>query len=42
MQGAYLSGKEKGQVIANDLMRTRNEEDKAGYLFGDAVVHEEL
>lgn len=42
MQGAYLSGKEKGQMIAEDLMRVRIEKNKQGQVLGDTLVHEEL
>ena len=42
MQGAYLSGKEKGRMIADDLMRTRIEQVNQGHLLGDTLVHEEL
>jgi len=42
MQGAYLSGKEKGHMIADELMRTRIEEFNEGPVLGDTLVHEEL
>ena len=42
MQGAYLSGKEKGRMIADDLMRTRIEHVNQGHLLGETLVHEEL
>ena len=42
MQGAYLSGKEKGQMIADDLLRVRIEEDNEGHVLVDNLVHEEL
>ena len=43
MQGAYLSGKEKGQMIADDdLMRTRIQKDNQGHVPGGTHVHEEL
>ena len=42
MQGAYLSGKEKGQMIADDLMRTRIGEVNQGHVLSDTLVHEEL
>lgn len=42
MQGAYLSGHDKGQMIADDLMRMKNEEQKTGYWFGERGVHKEL
>ena len=42
MQGAYLSGKEKGQMIADDLMRTRIEEFNQRPVLGDTLVQEEL
>lgn len=38
MQGAYLSGKEKGQMIADDLIEKGNQ----GHALGDTLVHEEL
>lgn len=40
MQGAYLSGKEKGQMIADHIMGVSAEADDI--LEDDAVVHEEL
>lgn len=42
MQGAYLSGKEKGQMIADDLMGTRIGEVNQGHVLSDTLVHEEL
>ncbi|XP_078348136.1 uncharacterized protein LOC144633196 [Oculina patagonica] len=40
MQGAYLTGQDKGQMIADDLMQI--EEQKTGYWFDETGVHEEL
>ena len=42
MQGAYLSGKEKGQMIADDLIRVKIKGDNQGHLFSDTLVREEL
>lgn len=42
MQGAYLSGKEKGQIIADDLKRVRIKGDNQGHVFSDTLVREEL
>ena len=43
MQGAYLTGKEKGQMIADDLMCTRiKEEDNQEHVPGGTLVQEEL
>ena len=38
MQGAYTTGKEQGQMIANDLLRMEIEQDNVY----DIGVHEEL
>ena len=37
MQGAHLTGKEQGQMIAGDLMQMETKED-----CDDIVIHEEL
>lgn len=42
MQGAYLSGKENGQMIADDLMSMSAVKYKTGYRFGETDIHEEL
>ena len=42
MQGAYLSGQNKGQMIADDLMGMSTEDGKTKYEFGETGIHEEL
>lgn len=42
MQGAYLSGKTKGQMIADALVHMCTEKGTAGHSFGETDIHEEL
>jgi len=39
MQGAYLTGQEQGQMIADDLLRLKSFESNADDIM---VVHDEL